>query len=630
MRSPATVIQEGLSARYDRNAPHRMEDVHVRMMTLTAALLVALASLLNAQETTYPYGIHDHEPNPQEWLNRVSNGGAKSWITATFAIGRNPNDMGGADLRAFSDQGHTIIGRLNHGYGTSGTIPPPEYYADFAQRCANFVANSQGINIWHIGNETNLASEWPMVNGYRNYISPQQAAACFRLCYDAIKAVRPDAKILSMPMAPWAGPYGAGADHDGMPLNWVTYLNQMLTAIITSTPGPHGTGPDGIALHINSRGYTYNDIHSPNKVDAGGQMLYFSFYVYKDWINLGIPQSLWHLPLYATECNGNYYWKGGHPECTDTNNPSCSYQPGWMQEIYAEINRWNTIDAPATGKPRFRCINMYRWCNGCDGWNIDGSPVKGQMLADLDDAVAQQYQWGEPVCISNASFTTGTPGGDNLSLIAADAQADSVHNNDVATWGPQKALDGIVSVASKWASPNTPPPHWLAVDLGREMTVNGFILRLPGAAGETTDYNARAFSFQRADAMSGPWTDDICVTNTTGSNVVARTYTTPQVLRYIRLHITDPGLTDDHARIPEFEIRGLVPDAVGDFDGDGDVDLDDYALFQRCLTLPGATFTDPACAPADLNSDTHIDSSDFTLFLNCMSGPGIPPPAACQ
>ena len=112
-----------------------------------------------------------------------------------------------------------------------------------------------------------------------------------------------------------------------------------------------------------------------------------------DWINLGIPQSLWHLPLYATECNGNYYWKGGHPECTDINNPSCSYQPGWIQEIYAEINRWNTIDAPAAGKPRFRCINMYRWCNNCDGWNIDGSPVKGQMLADrlVEDAHSRAH-----------------------------------------------------------------------------------------------------------------------------------------------------------------------------------------------------------------------------------------------
>ena len=57
-----------------------------------------------------------------------------------------------------------------------------------------------------------------------------------------------------------------------------------------------------------------------------------------------------------------------------------------MQEIYAEINRYNQ-QAAATGKPVFRCVNMYHWCAWCDGWNIDGSPYKGQILADLDQAL---------------------------------------------------------------------------------------------------------------------------------------------------------------------------------------------------------------------------------------------------
>jgi hypothetical protein len=124
-------------------------------------------------------------------------------------------------------------------------------------------------------------------------------------------------------------------------------------------------------------------------VSAGGQQLYFSFYVYKDWVDYGIPSSLWTLPLYATECNGYYYWKGGHQE-----NPSAHYEAGWMQEIYAEINRYNQ-SAVSQGKPIFRCVNMYRWCASCDAWNIDGSsnPYKAQILADLDAAVAQNYRW---------------------------------------------------------------------------------------------------------------------------------------------------------------------------------------------------------------------------------------------
>ena len=82
---------------------------------------------------------------------------------------------------------------------------------------------------------------------------------------------------------------------------------QRRTAIAASGP------LDGIPRHVGSRGYAYADIYSTNQINAGGQNLYWSFYVYKDWINYGIPPSLYSLPLYVTECNGLYYWKGGGP-----------------------------------------------------------------------------------------------------------------------------------------------------------------------------------------------------------------------------------------------------------------------------------------------------------------------------
>lgn len=355
---------------------------------------------VHAAESLYLYGIHDHDPNPQEYLNHFTSGGVTGWVTATVAIGHNPNDHGGVDFRFISNQGHTVICRLNNGYCGDGTIPLPQYYADFATRCANFVAASRGCSIWVIGNETNLSVEWPPSGRHKFYVSPQAYATCFGQVYNAIKTVAPTHKVCSQGLAPFAGPYGGGNvdcgggdiySADGVPINWVQYMNQMLTAIANA-----GNGPDGIALHINSRGYTIDDIHSTAKVNANGQLLYFSFYVYKDWINLGIPPSLYHLPLYATECNGIYYWDGGHSECASCSNPSCCHQPGWMQEIYAEINRWNTIDAPAAGKPIFHCVNMYRWCSWCDEWNIDGSAREAQIKADLDAAVTHAYRWAVP------------------------------------------------------------------------------------------------------------------------------------------------------------------------------------------------------------------------------------------
>ena len=588
-------------------------------------LLLTLVVAVRAQsESPYLYGIHDHEPNPQEYLNHFTNGGTTGWVTATVAIGSNPTDTGGTDFRGISNQGHTVIARLNNGYCPNGTIPVPSKYADFAQRCANYVAATQGCDIFIIGNETNLAQEWPLVNNRLTYVSPQSYADCFVQCYNKIKLVRPQAKILSQALAPWAGPYQTGStcgfSHDAMPMNWVTYLNQMLTAIKNA-----GAGPDGIALHINSRGYTYNDIHSNHTVNVQGQVLNFSFYVYKDWINFGIPQSLWHLPLYATECNGNYFWKGGHAECTDANNPSCKHQPGWMQEIYAEINRWNTQQGPL-GKPVFRCVNMYRWCGGCDGWNIDGSPVKGQMLADLDGAVSQKYRWDG---VTGGDGTTNDPpSGVNLSPLSTQVQTSSALN---AQSTGAFAIDDVVSAGSKWTTQNVPPPHWLALDLGDTRTVNGYKIHLPGAAGELTAFNAEAMTIQSGPGINGPWSNETVINNSTQANVINKSYMTPKSLRYVRLLVTDAG-TDNYARIPEFQVFGPAPPPVGyqgDFDGDDDVDQADFGHFQRCLTGPGIAQSDPLCTKAKLDADSDVDQDDFGIFQACMSGPNETPNGAC-
>lgn len=372
--------------------------------------LLALA-FLNAQhgfasESRGIYGIHDYTPDPSPYLAHLAGTGNGGWITATVAVGTNTNDMSGNDFTALANKGHTIICRINNGYFPNGTIPLASQYDAFAIRCANFVAHSPGCAIWVIGNECNLSGEWPFNGTNFAYVAPTNYAACFRKVYNAIKAAHPNDKVVPAPAAPFAGPYGPGSQYyngtnypaDGVPINWVTYLNQELTAI-------QSTGPlDGIALHIYSRGYDpCNDVFSTQQVNAGGQNLYFSFYCYQDWINYGIPSSLYNLPLYATECDGYYYWKGGHPE-----NPSATYEPGWMQQIYGEINRYNQF-AAASGKPVFHCVNMYRWCSNCDGWNIDGSdnPYEAQILSDLDAAAAFHYTWP-------TNFTSKLPIGMNF------------------------------------------------------------------------------------------------------------------------------------------------------------------------------------------------------------------------
>jgi formylglycine-generating enzyme required for sulfatase activity len=73
---------------------------------------------------------------------------------------------------------------------------------------------------------------------------------------------------------------------------------------------------------------------------------------------------------------------------------------------------------------------------------------------------------------------------------------------------------------------------------------------------------------------------------------------------------TVPALTDAQLG---FRVVRTLPPATGDFDLDGDVDLDDLALAVGCTTGPGRTVS-AACGVFDLTGDAHVDLEDFAAF----------------
>lgn len=62
-----------------------------------------------------------------------------------------------------------------------------------------------------------------------------------------------------------------------------------------------------------------------------------------------------------------------------------------------------------------------------------------------------------------------------------------------------------------------------------------------------------------------------------------------------------------------------------DTDGDGDVDLADFARWQRCTA--GSTTPPDACLCLDYNGDHRVNSADLAAYANCLAGSGPESPA---
>lgn len=90
--------------------------------------------------------------------------------------------------------------------------------------------------------------------------------------------------------------------------------------------------------------------------------------------------------------------------------------------------------------------------------------------------------------------------------------------------------------------------------------------------------------------------------------------------------VSDP---ESYNRSATVQVTLTISGYVADFDGDRDVDQEDYAHLQVCLSGELVSQSDPACADARLDPDADVDGDDIGWFMRCFSGPGVPADACC-
>lgn len=79
------------------------------------------------------------------------------------------------------------------------------------------------------------------------------------------------------------------------------------------------------------------------------------------------------------------------------------------------------------------------------------------------------------------------------------------------------------------------------------------------------------------------------------------------------------GATTVKADVDFHDIEVCAP-SFGDFDGDCDVDEDDVAMFKACMSGPMIPLS-PGCEPFDANGDGFVDLSDFAVLQRNLTGP---------
>jgi len=272
------------------------------------------------------YGIHFWESSAGNIMN-----GKSGWTVEIVNTEDGQNGGWGINnakniIQQIRNQGvfEPII-RIDKNWGKNVPNNSNDFTA-FANDCKNVVVQlSQppyNIKWFTIGNEPNLAGENSGNPGNNGKGVPADVyAACFKQCYNTIKAAAPNTRILV------AGP---GTFNNQGPLSSATgggvYYDVYFERVVTQV----GSLNDGYAIHA----YGLTNTQSP---DNNLQAAYknsnaWEFDCFKVYMAVLAKYSYAKTKaVHITETNTNSHG----------NQPSSSYYPGWMQQAYGKINTWN-------------------------------------------------------------------------------------------------------------------------------------------------------------------------------------------------------------------------------------------------------------------------------------------------
>ena len=150
---------------------------------------------------------------------------------------------------------------------------------------------------------------------------------------------------------------------------------------------------------------------------------------------------------------------------------------------------------------------------------------------------------------SGALPATIAPSGANAAIDAVGWAASGVYG---LGFGGNNVYRGSVSLTEKWVS-GAGSGHWLALDLGADLSINGVTLKFEGYLRDDVRFNVRAGSLEKAAALAGPWSTVQTFSNPGRMSVIHCLFSPSETIRCLRVNVTDTG-QDQYARLLAVEV----------------------------------------------------------------------------
>ncbi len=491
-----------------------------------------------------------------------------------WVVEANATDGGGPNVggryKPATAQGFTVLQRLD--WRWEQTVPLNTADQDaFASQCGNWANQIKNYcRTYSIGNEVEFFD-----------VTPSIYAAGFEKVRNAIKAVQPDANVI---------------------IGHMNNVNNQRS--VMQILGPNGY--DGVTAHAGSSvPTTLLDF-----LDAENALPHAGVYITEwGWVADTNPSSM--------SVMRQFYLDLGASNASRARQVYCAC---WF--VYPNNIGWDTFSLELADQYDNAAFEAATAIGTSFNDYADNPITITNLYADIpDQGTSVLITWNTDIGATEQMWWTpaGTSGAGFEAISDLDASLNTVHQHNITGLSPQDSIEVM---------PNSTRKGYGDAGGRRYLVKSGPWISQANQTGagridiswntdwpatSRVDYGPTSTLGQSASSSGLHTSHNVTISNLSSGAV------------YYRILSGETNDDGDAVLLMRSPVRSFVVGTLceGDLDDDGDVDLDDYGMFQACYSGSGVPQPDSECQFALLDLDDDVDEADLSLMLDAMTGANV-------